>query len=85
MKSFDVKWNTYIDCIIENNKEGPKFKVGNHVGISKYINIIAKGSVPNESEEDFAIKKVKNTVPWTLVILKVKKLSERFTKNNCKK
>ena len=47
MKSFEVKWNTYIDCIIENTKEGPKFKVGNHVGISKYTNIIAKGNVSN--------------------------------------
>ena len=27
-----------------------------------------KGYVPNRSEEDFVIKKVKNTVPWTYVI-----------------
>ena len=27
-----------------------------------------KGYVPNWSEEDFVIKKIKNTVPWTYVI-----------------
>ena len=36
--------------------------------MSKYKNIFAKGYVPNSSEEVFAIKKVKNTVPWTYVI-----------------
>ena len=32
----------YIDFNKENNKEGPKFKVGNHGRISKYKNIFAK-------------------------------------------
>ena len=35
----NVKSSTYIDLNKENNKEGPKFKVGDHVGISKYKNI----------------------------------------------
>ena len=43
-------------------------KVSNHVRISKYKNIFAKGQAPNWSEEAFLIKKVKNTVPWTYVI-----------------
>ena len=49
--------------------------------------MFAKGCVPNWSEEVFVIKKVKNTVPWTRVIrdLKLKKLLERFTKENWKK
>ena len=34
----------------------------------KYENIFAKGYIPDWSEEAFAIKKVKNTVPWTYVI-----------------
>ena len=38
--------------------------VGNHVRISKYKNIFAKGHAPNWSEEVFVIEK-KNTVPWT--------------------
>ena len=32
------------------------------------INIFAKGYVPNWSEKDFVIKKVRNIVPWTYVI-----------------
>ena len=44
------------------------FKIGDIVRISKYKNIFAKGYTPNWSEEDFMIKKVKNTVPWTYII-----------------
>ena len=69
MKPIDVKDNTYINADKEINNEDPKFKVGDHVRISKYKNIFAKGwYMPNWSEEVFFIKKVKNTVPWTYVI-----------------
>ena len=34
----------------------------------QHKNIFAKGYTPSWSEEDFVIKKVKNTVPWTYVI-----------------
>ena len=68
MKPVDIKDNTYIDFGKEVNDEGPKFKVGDYVRISKYKNIFAKGYMPNWSEEVFVIKKVKNTVPWTYVI-----------------
>ena len=50
-----------------SNKD-PKFKVAEHVRISKYKNIFAKGYTPNWSEKAFVIKKVKNTVLWTYVI-----------------
>ena len=63
-----VKDNTYINADKEINNKDPKFKVGDHVRISKYKNIFAKGYMPNWSEEVFLIKKVKNTVPWTYVI-----------------
>ena len=43
-------------------------KVVDHVRISKYKNIFAKGYTPTWSEEAFVIKKIKNTVPWTYVI-----------------
>ena len=56
--------STYIDFNKENNKEDPKFKIGDHVIISTYKNSFAKGYLPNWSEEVFVIKKVKNTVPW---------------------
>ena len=68
MKPVDVKDDTYIDSNKDVNDKDPKFKVGDHVGISKYKNIFAKGYTPNWSEEVFVIKKVKNTVPWTYVI-----------------
>ena len=68
MKPVDVKDTKYIDSNKEVNDKDPKFKVGDHVRISKYKNIFAKGYTPNWSEEVFVIKKVKNTVPWTYVI-----------------
>ena len=40
MKPIDVKDK-------ENNNKDPKFKVGDHVRISKYKNIFAKGYTPN--------------------------------------
>ena len=68
MKPTDVKDNTYIDFKKEINDKDPKFKVGDHVRISKYKHILVKGYMPNWSEEIFVIKKIKNTVPWTYVI-----------------
>ena len=68
MKPVDVKDNTYIDLKKEINHKDPKFNVGDNVRISKYKNIFAEGYTPNWPGEVFAIKKVKNTVPWTYVI-----------------
>ena len=53
---------------MESNKKNSQFKVGDHVRISKYKNIFAKGYAPNWSEEVFIINKIKNTVPWTYAI-----------------
>ena len=81
IKSVDVKSSTW-----QNDKDS-KFKVGDIVTISTYKNIFAKGYAVNWSEEDFVIKKVKNTVPWTYVVsdLKDKKICWNVTKKNCKK
>ena len=68
VKPVDVKDNTYINTGKEVNDKDPKFKVGDHVRISKYKNIFAKGCTPNWSEEVFVIKKNENTVPWTYII-----------------
>ena len=65
MKPIDTKDNTYINIDKEVNDKDPKFKVGDHVRISKYKNIFAKGYTPNWSEDVFVIKGIKNTVPWT--------------------
>ena len=82
MKAIDVKDNTYIDFGEEVNDNDSKFKVGDHVRISKYKNIFAKGYTPNWSEEVFVIKKNGH---MSLMILMVKKLLEHFMKNNCKR
>ena len=47
MKFFDVKDNTYIGFGKEVHDKDPKFKVGDHVRISKYKNIFAKGYTQN--------------------------------------
>ena len=43
MKPIDVKDNTYVNIDKEVNEKDLKFKVGDHVRISKYKNIFAKG------------------------------------------
>ena len=68
MKPVDVKDNMYIDFKKGVNDKDSKFKVVDHVRISKYKNIFAKGYTPNWSEDVFVIKKVRNTVPRTYVI-----------------
>ena len=50
------------------NDNNPKYKIGDHVRISKYKNIFAKVYTPNWSEEAFTVSKIKNKVPWTYVI-----------------
>ena len=59
MKPVDVKRRIYIDFNEENNKEGPKFNVDDHVRISKSESIFAKRYLPNLSKEAFLITKVK--------------------------
>ena len=68
MKPVDIKNNTYNGVKKEVNDKDPKFKVGDHVRISKYKNIFASGCTPNWSEEIFVISKIKNIVPWAYVI-----------------
>ena len=68
MKLIDVKDNTYINIDKKLNDNNPNFKVGDHVRISKYKTIFAKGYTPNWHEKIFVIKEIKNTVPWTYVV-----------------
>ena len=69
MKPIDVTGDSYAKYNENSNKKDPKFKVGDHVRILKYKNIFAKGYTPNWSEEDFVVSKIKNTIPWTYVII----------------
>ena len=65
VKPKDVKDDSFVKYSEELNKKDSEFKVSDHVRISKYKNVFAKGYTSNWSEEIFVIKKVKNTVPWT--------------------
>ena len=62
LKPIDVTGDSYAEYNEDFNKKDPKFKFGDHVRISKCINIVAKGYTPNWSEEVFVISKIKNTV-----------------------
>ena len=87
MKPVDVKPSICTDFNKGHNKEGPKFKVGDNVRISKYKNTSAKCNVPNWSEEVFVMKKFRNTVfrgHMLLMILTEKKLFF-FKKNKSEK
>ena len=67
MKPIDVTSDSYAEYNEDSNVTKPKFKVGDHVRISKYKNIFAKGYTQNWSGV-FVVSKIKNTVPWTYVI-----------------
>ena len=47
MKPIDVTSDSYAEYNEDFNKKDPKFKVGDHVRISKYKDIFAKGYTPN--------------------------------------
>ena len=47
MKPKDVTDDNFIKYVEETNTKHHKFKVGDHVRISKYKNIFAKGYTPN--------------------------------------
>ena len=68
MKPVDVGNDSFAEYNEEFNEKDPKFKEGDHIRISRYKNIFAKGYAPNWSEEIFVVKKIKNTVPWKYVI-----------------
>ena len=86
MKPVDVKDNTYIDFKKELNDKDPKFKVGDHVRISKYKNIFAKGYTPDWYEEGFVVVKLKIPLHGDILLMisMVKKLLEYFMKKNYK-
>ena len=79
MKHIDVTDDSYAEYNEEFNKKDPKFKVGDHVRISKYKNIFAKGYAPNWLEEVFVISKIKNIVSWTYAVSDLN--GEEITKN----
>ena len=82
MKPIDVKADSYPENNVDSKEKGPKFQVDDHVRILNYKNTFAKVYTLNWLDEDFVIRKTKNTVPWTYVVnnLNGAKLVELFIK-----
>ena len=68
MKPIDVTSDSYPEYNEDSNVNKPKFKVGDHVRISEYKNVFAKGYTQNWLEEVFVVGNIKDVVPWTYVI-----------------
>ena len=63
MTPIHVTSHSYAEYNEDFNVTKPKFKVGDHVRISKQKNIFAKGYSRNWSENVFVVNKIKDTVP----------------------
>ena len=69
MKPVDVADDSFAEYNEESNEKDPKFKVGDHVRISKFKNVFAKGYTPNWSEEIFIVKKIKKYCTLDILII----------------
>ena len=83
MKPIDVtsdSSDSYAGYNEDSDITKPKFKVGDHVRISKYKNTFAKGYSQTWSGEVFVVSKIKNTVTWTYMTsdLNGEKIAGRF-------
>ena len=82
MKPINVKDNTYF-----NNDKDRKFKVGDHVRISKYKNILLKAILQIGQKKYLLLQKLKIQFHGLMLLMieTVKKLLEHFMKENCKR
>ena len=80
MKPIDVTNDSLAEYDEESNKKSPKFKINDHVKISKYKNIFAKEYVPNWSEEIFIVSTIKINND-----LNGNEIKGIFMKKNCKR
>ena len=87
MKPINVTSDSYAEYNEDSNVTKPKFKVSDHVRISKYKNLFAEEYTQNWSEKVFVVSKVKNTVPWTNVIsdLNIEKIAGSFYEKELQK
>ena len=85
MKLVDV--DSFAEYNEESNEKDPKFKLGDHVKISKFKNVFANGYTPKWSKEIFVTKKIKNSVPWTYVVsdLNGEEIVGSFYEKECQK
>ena len=86
MKPIDVTSDFYAKYNTGFNVAKPKFKVGDHVRISKYKNIFTKRYTQNWSEV-FVVSVIKDTDKIKDVIrdLNGEPITGSFMKKNCKK
>ena len=84
IKPIDVKNDSYVEYNEDSNKKSPKFKVNDHVRISKYKNVFAKGYVPNWSEEVFIVN-VNVNETYTINDLNGKKITGTFYEKELQK
>ena len=69
MKPIDVKSDSFAEYSEESNEKDPKFKVNDHVRISKCKNIFAKAyCMLLIGVKRFCCKKNKKNIPWTYII-----------------
>ena len=59
MKPSDIISDSYPEYSEDSNVTKPKFKVGDHVRVSKYKDIFAKGYTQNWSEEVLRLAKLR--------------------------
>ena len=87
MKPVDVKNNTYIDFKKEVNDKDPKFKVGDHVGISKYKIFLLKDTHQTGLKKFLLLVKLKIQFHGHVLLMMamVKNLLEHFMKTNYKR
>ena len=87
MKPVNVKDDTYIDSKKDVYDKDPKFKVGDHVRISKYKNFLLKDARQISLKKLLLLVKLKIQFHghMLLMISMVKKLLEPFVKKNSKR
>ena len=87
MKPVNVKDDTYIDSKKDVYDKDPKFKVGDHVRISKYKKFLLKDARQISLKKLLLLVKLKIQFHghMLLMISMVKKLLEHFMKKNYKK
>ena len=87
MKPVNVKDDTYIDSKKDVYDKDPKFKVGDHVRISKYKKFLLKDARQISLKKLLLLVKLKIQFHghMLLMISLVKKLLEPFVKKNSKR
>ena len=87
MKLVDLKNNTYIDSSKKVSDKDPKFKVADHIRISKYKNTFAKAYTQTGLKKSLWLKKLKKQFHghMLLTISMVKELLEHLSEKEQEK